>query len=221
MTDVTPQQSDPKPSDNVARRLGTRTLPDGDEAQVLAITQTYDGEVAEIWDAVTNAERIPRWFLPVSGDLRLGGRFKLEGNAEGEVLSCEPPRAFRVTWEYGGDVSWVEVELTPMDGSRTRFELRHIAKPSEHWATYGPGAVGIGWDLGLMGLAAHLATGEPMDPAVAMAWSATQEGRRFITSSGEGWYAADVANGANPATARVTADRTISFYTGGAQPDQP
>ena len=31
-------------------------------------------------------ERIPRWFLPVSGDLRLGGRYQLEGNAGGEVL---------------------------------------------------------------------------------------------------------------------------------------
>ena len=48
-----------------------------------------------LWDACTNAERIPRWFLPVSGDLRLGGRYQLEGNAGGTIERCDPPRSLR------------------------------------------------------------------------------------------------------------------------------
>ena len=32
-----------------------------------------------------------RWFLPVTGDLRVGGRFATEGNADGEIRECERP----------------------------------------------------------------------------------------------------------------------------------
>ena len=39
---------------------------------------------------------------------------------------------------------------------RARVELEHIAHVEEHWEQFGPGAVGIGWDLGLVGLAIHL-----------------------------------------------------------------
>ena len=72
----------------------------------MTIGQTYDATVEEVWEACTTAERIPRWFLPVTGDLRLHGRYQLEGNAGGEILTCDPPNGFTATWEYGGDVSW-------------------------------------------------------------------------------------------------------------------
>ena len=34
---------------------------------------TYRRRIEDVWDACTTAERIGRWFLPVTGDLRLGG----------------------------------------------------------------------------------------------------------------------------------------------------
>ena len=37
-------------------------------------------------DALTDPERIGRWFLPISGDFRLGGRYQFEGNAGGKIL---------------------------------------------------------------------------------------------------------------------------------------
>ena len=197
------------------RHLATRTLPDGEEAQVMSISRTYDGEVAEIWDVVTNPERLPRWFLPVSGDLRVGGRFRIEGNAEGEVLTCEPPQAFSATWEYGGDVSWIEVELAPVEGGRTRLQLRHVARPNEHWKQYGPGAVGIGWDAGLLGLAMHLADpAAPRDQAAIEAWMVSDEGKLFYRLSSDSWAEAAIANGTDPAVARERADRCYAAYTG-------
>lgn len=140
----------------VRRTVGSRTLEAG-EARVLTISQTYRATLDDLWDACTNVDRIPRWFLPISGDLRLHGRYQFEGNAGGVVERCDPPKSFAATWEMGGEVSWIEVRLTPEGEDRTRFTLEHVAHvDDERWTEYGPGAVGVGWDSGLLGLAGHL-----------------------------------------------------------------
>ena len=84
----------------VRRRTGDVALPGG-AAKVVALERTYPAEIDDVWDAITTAERIARWFLPVSGDLRLGGTYQLEGNAGGEIRACEPPRRLQVTWIFG------------------------------------------------------------------------------------------------------------------------
>src|SRR5688572_26271159 len=110
------------------RRELTTVERDGVELRRLIIERSYPAPIGEVWDALTNPERIPRWFLPVSGDLRPGGRYQLEGNAGGTVLDCDPPRELHVTWEYGGDVSWLGVRLTDSDtGPGTRLVLEHDA----------------------------------------------------------------------------------------------
>ena len=63
----------------------------GKPARAVTLTRTYDTTVDDLWDAVTSPERLPRWFAPVGGDLKLGGRYKVHGNAGGEVTACEPP----------------------------------------------------------------------------------------------------------------------------------
>ncbi|MET8996768.1 SRPBCC family protein [Amycolatopsis sp. NPDC004169] len=196
----------------VRRTLGDRVL-EGKEARVLTISQVYDTDVEDLWDAVTNPERIPRWFLPVSGELKVGGKYQLEGNAGGTVERCDPPKSFAATWEFGGNVSWIEVRLKP-EGTGTRFELEHVAHVDDRWDEFGPGAVGIGWDSALVGLVLHLsAPGTTVDPEAAMAWMMSPEGIRFMTASSEAWYEADVAAGADPAQARAAADRTLKAYT--------
>jgi hypothetical protein len=64
----------------VTREVQNREF-DGRPARVMLATCAYDTTLDDVWDAITNAARIPRWFLPISGDLRLGGRYQLEGNA--------------------------------------------------------------------------------------------------------------------------------------------
>jgi uncharacterized protein YndB with AHSA1/START domain len=196
----------------VRRTLGDRVL-EGKEARVLTISQVYDTDLADLWDACTNAERFPRWFLGGSGELKVGGKYQLEGNAGGTVERCDPPKSFAATWEFGGNVSWIEVRLTP-EGEGTRFELEHVAHVDDRWDEFGPGAVGIGWDGALVGLVLHLAApGTAVDPEAAMAWMMSPEGIRFMTASNEAWYEADVAAGADPAQARAAADRTLKAYT--------
>jgi uncharacterized protein YndB with AHSA1/START domain len=199
---------------DVRRTLGTRVLEAG-ETRVLTISQAYDTDLDDLWDVVTDAERIARWFLPVSGELREGGKYQLEGNAGGTITSCERPRAYDATWEFAGQVSWIEVRLIEEGPSRTRFELSHIMHVDDHWTRFGPGATGVGWDSGLLGLAMHLSAPDaPRDNDAITAWTASEDGTTFMRLSSERWAEADIAAGEDPAVARARAAATFAAYTG-------
>jgi uncharacterized protein YndB with AHSA1/START domain len=209
MIEVSQQISD------VQRQIGTRTLAAG-EARTLTISQRYRTSIEDLWDACTSAERLPRWFVPVTGDLSLGGRFQVEGNASGTIESCDPPKSFAATWEFGGQVSWIEVGLTAEPDGWTRLELQHIAHVDDDmWDQFGPGAVGIGWDMTLLGLASHIAGAMSSDPKERAGWPASEEGKLFMSLSSECWREASVAAGTDEAAAQAAADRCIAAYTSG------
>jgi uncharacterized protein YndB with AHSA1/START domain len=204
---------------DVARVLGmtTRTLTrrDSDGAWVLVATRSYPTSADDLWDALTTAERIPRWFLPITGDLRLGGRYQLQGNAGGEVTRCEPPRDLGLTWEMQGQVSWVNVALTEQSPESTVLRLEHIANvPDEMWKQFGPGAVGVGWDSALLGLDLYLSGNASVTPETGMQWMASDEGKRFIRQSSDEWRDASIAFGTEPKLARESAERTRAAYSG-------
>lgn len=190
---------------------------------VQTLAQTYSSPIEDVWDAVTSAERIPRWFMPISGDLHLGGRYQLVGNAGGDILECSPPadgRAhYRVTWEFGGGVTWLTIRLFGDDA--TRLELEHVARsaeiPAEMAQMFGPGATGVGWDGGLLGLNLHLSgTGGAMNPEELTAWAASEHGQAFYRGAADAWAQAAIDAGTDEATARDQADATYGFYTGSA-----
>jgi hypothetical protein len=169
---------------SVERRVGTRTF-DAGEARTVVIARTYEAPLEDVWDACTNPERIPRWFLPVSGELRAGRRYR------------------------------IELRLSEAAVGRTLFELEHIAPDDDdHWAQFGPGAVGVGWDMALLGLTSHVSTGASADPAAFAAWTASDEGKEFVTISSRCWGDAAIEAGEAPDTARAAAERTAGFYTG-------
>lgn len=188
---------------------------DGKPATAVIAIRSYDTDIDDLWNAITTADRIPRWFMPIEGDLKLGGRYQLQGNAGGTITGCEPPKHLALTWEYAGDTSWVHVTLEPEGGERTRLTLEHVAHvPREFWDQYGPGAVGVGWDLGLLGLALHIETGASNPPEESAAWMASDDGKGYVRASSDAWCEAVIANGAEPGWARQAAERTRKFYTG-------
>ena len=186
---------------------------DGRPARVVGLARRYATRPAELWDAATTADRIPRWFLPVEGELVLGGRYQLEGNAGGLITACEPRSHLALTWEFGGDLSWLEAWVRHDGPGIARLTLTHTSPVTEHWEQYGAGATGVGWELILLGLAMHLA-----DPAAPkpdeIAFVTSADGRAFITASSAAWAEAAIAVGEEPGAAQEAARRTTAFYTG-------
>jgi uncharacterized protein YndB with AHSA1/START domain len=65
--------------DAVTRKLSHREH-GGSIAHVIAATRTFAIARKDLWNALTDPQRITRWFLPISGDLRWR-HLRLQGNA--------------------------------------------------------------------------------------------------------------------------------------------
>lgn len=188
---------------NAIHRQVEQQLPadgSGERVSVL-LRRGYDAPIDDVWDAVTQPDRIKRWLMPISGELRVGGSFQLEGNAGGEILTCEPPRLLKVT--FGAPTSIVEVRLTPDGDGDTVLELEHTV-PIEI-AQSGAGAlyVGPGWDGALLGLGLFLRGEAVGDPVAAANSPETQE---FSKQSVHAW--AEVVKDSGTATAEQLAGAT-------------
>jgi uncharacterized protein YndB with AHSA1/START domain len=200
--------------EGIRRGVSTGMLPAGD-AHVVTLSRAYAADIDDVWDAITDPDRIARWFLPVSGDLRPGGTYQLEGNAGGEIRACEPPHRLLVTWIAGEppgpeDSSIVEVVLEQGPDDGTTLTLTHTAVvPPEMWDTFGPGAVGVGWDLTVVGLAAHLA-GEYLGTPAEL--ESNPEVHATMAASSEAWGNAYRASGADADVAERAVAATTAFY---------
>lgn len=138
---------------------------DGGDTVSVTLTRTYDAESEDVWDALTNPERLPRWFYPVSGDLKVGGSFQFEGNAGGDIRRCDRPTWLQVT--FGGPDSILDVRLAD-SGDRTTVELTHTVPLAMAGSGAGALFVGPGWDGALLGLGIHLrglSVGDPLEAA--------------------------------------------------------
>jgi uncharacterized protein YndB with AHSA1/START domain len=113
---------------------------------------------AEVWDALTDPERLARWLAPGSIDSHTAGAVRLDfgegGLVTGRVLRSEPPSLLEFEWRFAGETeSVVRFELAPA-GEGTRLVLDHRALAQEHAAGYS-----AGWDAYLASLADQLEGG--------------------------------------------------------------
>lgn len=59
-------------------RTGSRH---GAPTKIVVAHRTYDTDQEDLWDALTDPGRLPRWFLPISGELTVGGHYQLEATS--------------------------------------------------------------------------------------------------------------------------------------------
>ena len=189
-----------------------RQRTDGTEEVVVVIRRTYDAALEDVWDAVTDPERLRRWFLPVSGDLRVGGAYQLEGNVGGEIRRCEAPSRLSVTW--GMESSVVDVRLSADGDARTVLDLEHSVTLEIAGSGAGALYVGPGWDVSVRGLAEFLRGAVVDDPA---AWEGTIEGQRYSARAIDAWVAA-IGNTAGADEIAVAAEVARAQFTPDLQP---
>ena len=190
---------------------------EGKPRRVVTAMRTYGTSPEDLWDAITRPERLARWFSTVTGDLRLGGRFKTTDSVSGTVTRCDPPKTLAVTWEAWGDVSWVEVQLMPAPDGGTSLKVEHSLSrrffDRLHWRRFGAGATGVGWELWLLGLGQHVSTSSTFD---LNGWSTSAEGKDFLKRASDDWCRAEIASGESSAKANKRAARAFAFYRRGA-----
>jgi uncharacterized protein YndB with AHSA1/START domain len=154
-----------------SRLLGSLRSVDG--AGVVLIQDRYDTDIEDLWDAITDPDRLVRWYGRVEGDLRPGGQFRVHVEAAdieslGRVDACEPPRRLRVSvretdesYQSGHGVpphdESIEVTLTEA-GDQTDLTIEVHGMPLEKVAFYG-----VGWQMHAENLATYLTGRERAD----------------------------------------------------------
>ncbi|MGA7172742.1 MAG: SRPBCC domain-containing protein [Candidatus Dormiibacterota bacterium] len=136
---------------------------------VVRMKARYKTDVDDLWKALTDPQRLVRWYGKVEGDLRLGGEFTATvfgsgWDGRGRIDVCLPPWKAEVTmWEEVGAEGVVAAELVA-DGDHTGLVIERRGVPLDKLFAYG-----AGWQAHLEDLAAHL-TGQER-PDWATAWS--------------------------------------------------
>ena len=91
-----------------------------DTLDAVAFDRTFRAPIEDVWAAVTESERLARWFGPWAGD-PASGRVSVQMTAEGEgpaeifhIEACEPPRHLRVRSDVPDPAqAWtLDLELT-------------------------------------------------------------------------------------------------------------
>ncbi|WP_299085287.1 SRPBCC domain-containing protein [uncultured Ruegeria sp.] len=180
-------------------------------------SRTYPTSQADLWTAITEKQRIERWFGNVSGNFQSGGRFSIENNADGDITSCDPPHTLAITWEFGGNISWVKVTIQNVENGSLltlEHELPADKENEAHWNKYGPGATGVGWELAMLGLDGHIQMKGKSVIEAGQEWAEGEEGKSRLRSWSEAWGKAHAEDGTPKKIAMETASRTADFYTG-------
>lgn len=192
------------------QRLVSQYSTDGGARVSVLLRRNYAAPIKDVWNALAEPDQLRRWFLPITGDLREGGRFQLEGNAGGEILRCAAPRLLKTT--FGEDTSVVELRLTEVGGG-AGFEMMHSVPLEMAGSSAGALFVGPGWDVGLLALDRYLRGEAAVDP---VAWENSAEVQQFSRQTIKAWAAAiedsgtadgdQIAHGVAAATAQFTPD---------------
>jgi uncharacterized protein YndB with AHSA1/START domain len=99
-----------------------------DPRGTIRLEHVYAHPPARVWRALTDPNRVARWWAP--GDIRaeVGHRFEMDmgkwGMQKCEVLAVEPERLFRYRFAESTLDTIITWELTP-EGSGTRLTLVH------------------------------------------------------------------------------------------------
>jgi uncharacterized protein YndB with AHSA1/START domain len=128
------------------------------DGSAIQARREYPASPADVWAALTDPERLSRWFGETKGELREHGEWTVtfdNGSARGTVRECVPPERFATSWHWDHEpadrpAAEVTVTLTP-NGEGTSLALEHTGVDAA--SATGQAA---GWYAHLEGLARQL-----------------------------------------------------------------
>lgn len=131
---------------------------DGDLA-VLTVGRSYDAEPADVWSALTDPERLGRWFGTTTVDDRAWTVTFDGGKASGVIRECVAGERLVTSWRWDHETteSVLTVRLEP-DGAGSRLWLEQTGVESGPAIGYG-----AGWHAHLVGLARHVGGTDPVE----------------------------------------------------------
>ncbi|MGW7533254.1 SRPBCC domain-containing protein [Amycolatopsis sp. NPDC054798] len=137
------------------RETGEREI-GGQAGCSVRIRRSFSAPVKEVWAACTTRSRIDTWFLPVTGELRVGGTYQLESYAEGEITRCEAPGLLSVTMAIHGAPGEAQLRLRENSAGGTVLEFEHtMVADAAMWSAIAP-EIGSAWEVALKYLDRHL-----------------------------------------------------------------
>jgi uncharacterized protein YndB with AHSA1/START domain len=114
--------------------LGSLHSVDGEG--LVRMEDRFDTGIDDLWGALTDPDRLARWYGEVEGELSQGGEFTvriaLAGERAGRVEACEPPQHLLLEMR--------DPEARPGQPERTVIEARLISEGSQTrlvWETRG------------------------------------------------------------------------------------
>src|SRR5882757_3782417 len=130
------------------------------ERATLEYRRSYPSDVQEVWDAITDFDRLARWFERAEGDRAVGGTVHIymepELTVDLVIDSCDAPNGFTAQWHHPGqDMSHVALRIAAV-GTGSEVSLVHRGIDAARSDEYGPG-----WHHYVECLTAHLTGNEP------------------------------------------------------------
>jgi uncharacterized protein YndB with AHSA1/START domain len=100
----------------------------------VVVEQTFDSTIADVWEAITNKDKMKQWYFDVAEfKAEVGFEFSFMGENEGRkfkhlcrITEVVPEKRLVHTWQYEGypGLSTVTFELFDQ-GGKTRVKLTH------------------------------------------------------------------------------------------------
>ena len=137
------------------RTIGTMRAID-EQRGAIRVQDVYDTDIADLWKACTEPDRLARWIAEVSGDLQVDGAFLAtfisSGACPGRIDACDPPHHLLLTLlPETDDEQRIEAWLVN-EGDRSRLTVEHCGLPLPELHLHG-----AGWQAHLEDLSRSLA----------------------------------------------------------------
>lgn len=130
---------------------------------VVRMKGRYATDIEDLWSAITEPQRLVRWYGKLEGDFRVGGEFTeyvsgSQNEGRGRIEVCDPPRKLRVSTTANGGPERCSTADLVAEGDHTILTIEVHGMSLE-----GLYAFGGGWQLHAEDLATYLAGHDVVD----------------------------------------------------------